>query len=247
MRFGICTSIDNSALMKSQGWDFVEENCQNILQREKNTSVLPVLAANVLFPGSIKLTGPTVDDAVIEAHLSRVLDCADVYGIRTIVFGSGAARNVPDGFEREDARAQIRLLLEQFIIRSVGRGVTLCIEHLRRAECNIINTVAEAMQYVRTADGKIVQCLVDTYHLWSESEPLDHVRGAMPWIRHVHLADLEGRVAPGLSGNSDYRPIFSILREGNYDGLISVEASQFDIAKDGERVLAFLRDQWENA
>jgi sugar phosphate isomerase/epimerase len=249
MQFGICTSIENSALMKSQGWDFVEENCQNILQREQNDSKLPVLAANVLVPGSIKLTGPTVDNAAIDAHLNRVIERAKAYGIKKIVFGSGGARNVPDGFDREEARFQIRLFLEQFIICTVRRspGITLCVEHLRRAESNIINTIDEAMCYVRAGDGKIVQCLLDAYHLWSESESFDHVREAMPWIKHVHLADLENRVAPGLSGKSDYRPIFSILREGGYDGLISVEALQFDIAKDGERVLAFVRDQWENA
>ena len=69
----------------------------------------------------------------------------------------------------------------------------------------------------------------------------------MPWIKHVHVADLEDRVAPGLSGKSDYRPIFAILREANYDDLISVEASQFDIARDGQRVLDWLRAEWERA
>src|SRR5262245_59808984 len=99
MRFGICTSVENSALMKSQGWDFVEENCQNILQglvsddewlgaERAAGSELPILAANVLFPASIKLVGPTVDLNAIAAYIGRVIERAAQVGIQTIVFGS---------------------------------------------------------------------------------------------------------------------------------------------------------------
>jgi D-psicose/D-tagatose/L-ribulose 3-epimerase len=245
MRFGVCTSIDNSALMKSQGWDFVEENCQQILQRENVTSALPVLAANCLFPGSIKMTEEFGRQRA--EHLEAVGHRARQLGIRTIVFGSGAARNVPEGHDRSRAASELRNACRVMAAIGSGYDITFVIEHLRRAECNIVNTLSEAVALARDVSQPNVQCVLDTYHLWSEAEPLDHVRYARPWIRHVHVADLEGRVAPGLSGKSDYQPVFAILREGNYHGLISVEASQFDIAKDGERVLAFLRDHWENA
>lgn len=258
MQLGICTSVENSALMKSQGWDFVEENCQNILQgslsdeewtgrQRAARSALPVLSANVLLPGSLKVTGPDFDEDALAAYLNRVGYRAKSVGIQTIVFGSGGSRNVPDGFDRSLAQSQIHDFCSALAIVGSANGILFVVEHLRTQECNIINTVAEAMPYVLAVNQPSLQCLLDTYHLWSEGESLDHVRHAMPWIKHVHLADLSGRVAPGLSGTSDYRAIFRMLREANYDGLISVEASQFDIAKDGERVLAFIKDQWQNS
>jgi len=258
MKLGICTSIENSALMKSQGWDFVEENCQNILQgllnddewtgdERASRSALPVRSANVLLPGSLKVTGPDFEEDALATYLNRVGERAKSIGIQTIVFGSGGSRNVPDGFDRSLAQSQIKDFCTALAIVGSANGITFVVEHLRRQECNIINTVGEAMTYVLATNHAALRCLVDTYHLWSENEDVRTVRDAMPWIRHVHLADLEVRVAPGLSGKSDYRPIFSILREGNYDGLISVEASQFDIEKDGERVLDFVRTQWQNA
>jgi sugar phosphate isomerase/epimerase len=259
MQFGICTSVDNSQLAKAAGWDFIEENCQNILQgliaddaqwsgrQRAERSALPVLSANVLLPGSLKVTGADFDEDALATFLQRVVGRAKSIGIKTIVFGSAGSRNVPDGFDRSQAKAQIADFCTALAVIGAGSGIQFVVEHLRRQECNIINTVGEAMTYVLAVNQPSLRCVLDTYHLWSESEPLANVRDAMPWIKHVHLADLEGRVAPGLSGTSDYRPIFRILKDGNYDGLISVEAAQFDIANDGERVLAFIKTQWENA
>ena len=53
--------------------------------------------------------------------------------------------------------------------------------------------------------------------------------------------------APGLSGQADYRPFFRVLKDGGYAGSIAVEAGKFDVAADGARVLAFVRDQWDRA
>jgi sugar phosphate isomerase/epimerase len=258
MQFGICTSIENAALAETAGCDFIEENCQNLLQgliddsqwngdERAARSALPILSANVLLPGSLKVTGPDFNEAALANYLQRVAKRARQVGIKTIVFGSGGSRNVPDGFDRTLAKSQLADFCTALAIIGAGSGIQFVVEHLRRQECNIINTVGEAMTYVLAVNQPSLQCLVDTYHLWSENVSLENVRDAMPWIKHVHLADLEGRVAPGLSGTSDYRPVFRILKDAKYDGLISVEASHFDIANDGQRVLAFIKDQWQNS
>ena len=86
--------------------------------------------------------------------------------------------------------------------------------------------------------------LLDTWHLWMEHEPLPEVALAGR-LRHGHVADLEGRVAPGLSGHADYRPVFKVLKAAGYDRTISVESSPIpDFAAAAPRVLAFLKDQW---
>jgi sugar phosphate isomerase/epimerase len=70
----------------------------------------------------------------------------------------------------------------------------------------------------------------------------------MPWIKHVHLADKEGRVAPGLSGKADYRPVFKILKEAGYDGLVSFEGNAMaNFAVAAPRVLEFIKNQWSDA
>ena len=258
MKFAICTSISNAAAVKAAGWEYVEENVQTLLQPAvpdgqwsdgpAKSAVLPIPAANVLMPAALKITGPTADPQKLRHHLTTVIRRARKVGIRTIVFGSGAARNVPDGFDRKTAVQQITDFAASAAQLAAEHGITIVAEHLNRGECNIMNTVAEAMEYVKAVNHPNFQCLVDTYHLWLEDEPLENVRAAMPWIKHVHLADKDGRVAPGLSGTSDYRKFFGVLKKANYNGLISFEGTAMpDFAVTAPKVLAYLKDQWTNS
>jgi sugar phosphate isomerase/epimerase len=259
MKFGICTSLTNAVAVKAAGWDYVEENVQTLLQGQvadeqwaqvaaANAATLPIPAANSLVPASLKITGPAVDLATLKKYMTTVVNRAQRVGIKTLVFGSGGARNVPDGFDRDKASKQIEDFVRASADIAAKHGVTLVAEPLNRNECNIINSVAEAMRYVKAVNHPNFQCLVDTYHLWLEDEPLENLKAAMPWIHHVHLADKDGRVAPGLSGKADYRPVFKILKDGKYDGLISFEGHAIpDFAVTAPTVLEFIKRQWTEA
>ena len=258
MKFGICTTIEKSPAARDAGWDFIEESVQGLLQglepderwtgRDRaNASALPILSANMLIPGSLKVTGPDVDPARLAAYMRAVLRRAAQLDIRTLVFGAGGARNVPDGFPRDTAAEQITEFVRTSADVAGEHGVTLVVEPLNRGECNIINSVTEGMKYVAAVGHPNLQCLVDSYHFWLENEPLEDLRSAMPSIRHVHVADKVGRTPPGESGDSDYRPFFRVLKDGGYDGFISVEPKSFDVPSTGRRVLEFLRKQWNEA
>ena len=259
MLFGICTSTEKSAEVKAAGWDFVEENVQGLLQGQLSdaewkgmdrvrAAVLPVLAANCLVPGSLKITGPDADLGKLKPYMTNVLRRARQTGMKTLVFGSGGARNVPEGFDRDKARQQILEFVSMSAPIAAENGVTIVAEHLNKKECNIINSVAEAMTYVKEVNHPNFQCLVDSFHFWLENESLESLKAAMPWIKHVHLADKDGRVAPGESGTADYRPFFKVLKEGNYQGVLSVECMNLkDIPAQAPRMLSFLKKQWSEA
>jgi sugar phosphate isomerase/epimerase len=257
MQFGICTSVENSAAVKAAGWDFVEERVDLLLQGQLSDaewkgaerakqSVLPILAANVLVPAAIKITGPTAKLDQLDEYMKKVISRAASIGIKTLVFGSGGARNVPDGFDRNRARTQIIEFLKMIGPIAQRHNITLVVEHLNRGECNIINTVEEAMTYVSELNHPSLRCLIDSYHFWKNDENLDTIAPAAKSILHVHVADKEGRVAPGLSGLADYRPFFAPLKRAGYDGPISVEAMNFDIPATGREVLEFLKKQWSS-
>ncbi len=118
MRFGICTAVENSEAVKNAGWDFVEENIQGLLQgglpdsawtgdKRAAAARLPILAANCLVPGTMKITGPKVSLEQLQAYMANVCRRAARLGIQRLVFGSGGARNIPEGFDRDHARRQI--------------------------------------------------------------------------------------------------------------------------------------------
>ena len=253
MRYGVCQPPEKAAALGGVGWDFVEGSVQPLLKGQSTDytpiakPALPLPAANGLVPASIPLVGPAVDRAVIQAYMKNVIERAAGVGIDTLVFGSGGARNVPDGFDRAQAEEQIRTFLREIAPVAQANNVTIVIEPLNKGETNIINSVGEAMTYVKAVDHPAVQCLVDSYHFWLENEPLSNLEAAMPWIKHVHVADTEGRVAPGISGKNDYKPFFAVLKKGGYGTRISVECSGWDFDKHAKPVLSFLREQWNAA
>jgi sugar phosphate isomerase/epimerase len=247
MKFGICASLDHAAAAHAGGWDYLEITAAELLRTSGQPSPLPVLATNVLVPGSLKITGPQVEWTKLRDHVRRVVEQGALAGVKIVVFGSGGARNVPPGFDREQAEQQIVEFCLTVSELAAAAGMTVVIEPLNRGECNIVNSVREAMEYVTLVKESNFRCLVDSYHLWQEGEPLDHVRPALPSIAHVHVADQQGRVAPGQSKTADYGPLFGVLKGGGYDSTISVEALDFDIANRGSEVLSFLKQQWKDA
>src|SRR5262245_53086191 len=149
MKFGICTKVENAAAVKAAGWDYVEESVQGLLKGQtpdaewdglKRTTgaALSVPAANSLVPGSLPITEPNVTEDALTAYITNVLDRAKKIGIKTLVFGSAAARNVPDGFSRDKAREQIIRFLKNSVVIAKKNDVTLVAEPLNRGESNII-------------------------------------------------------------------------------------------------------------
>src|SRR4051812_8263485 len=115
MRFGVCTDPTNGPAVAAAGFQFIEASVQSLLQGEttdeqwKGLEVvtacpLPVPSANMLVPASLKITGPAVQPERLSAYLKRVTERARKARIDILVFGSGGARNVPEGFDRGEAK-----------------------------------------------------------------------------------------------------------------------------------------------
>ena len=256
--FGICGPLSIAPAAKAAGWDYVEGAVQAILQgdapdeawtgeQQVRDLALPVEAANMLVPGDLKMVGPSVDEARIETYLSRIFPRARKVGMRTLVFGSGVARMVPEGFDRAQAKEQVVRFARRAGEHAAKADVTLVFEPLNRGECNIVNSVKEGAEFTAAVNHPNVRCLVDSYHFWLEKEPLSDLAAAMKVIAHVHVADEHGRDTPGQASTpSDYRAFFRTIKQGGYDGRISVEAPPFKEAQYAT-ALEFLKREWASA
>jgi len=253
MRLGICTSIDNAATVASAGYDYIEPALNAVatldeaafedIREQFAALALPAQAFNCLFPGSIRLTGPDVDLASIEAYLETAIARASVLGASVVVFGSGGSRRLPEGFPRERGLEQVAGMLAVAGPIAAANKLTIVIEPLRSAEDNLINTAAAGLELATTVDHPNVRLLVDYYHMRSENESPDIVRAAgNDMLRHCHIARLEGRRWPRLADGEDYSAFFAALADIDYDGRLSVEGTTDDLASDAPAAMAFLRD-----
>ena len=209
MRFGVCTSLDNLGALAGAGFDYIEITVAGDLKPEQpEDKVLPALEAavggsslraeayNVLLPGDLKVVGPAVNAARQERYLEAAFSRARALGGQVVVFGSGGARGIPEGYAVEDAHRQLQEFLTRAGDAAARHGLTVAIEPLNRGECNVINSVGEAMELARAVSHPAVGVLSDLYHVTVEGQTYAETRDAGPLLKHVHVAGQEGRRAP---------------------------------------------------
>ena len=229
---GVCGAhADLCAIAGSM--DFAEEVVTRLLVPEQPDAAfrppdgaalaaLPISAANAFLPGDLRSTGPQVDLERLRRYAQVAFRRARQVGIGIVVYGSGRSRQVDEGFDR--ARAE-----QQFVesLRTVGppaeeARITVVVEPLNTAECNLINSVTEGAEAVRAVGHPHVMLLADLYHMLREDEGPDAIERAGGLIRHVHVAEVAERTPPGVAGD-DFRPYLRALARIGYDGAYSLE------------------------
>lgn len=248
MRFGVCRPITDLASAAALGFDYLEapatelaampeEDFQRV-KRQALTVPVRVEALNVLFPGDLRLLAPASEERML-AHASLVFQRGKELGVQTVVFGSGAARSFSEELSFEQA---VRVLTGK--IRRLGElaakyGIFIAVEPLRRAESNLINTVAEGAMLAAAVDHPHVRVLADSYHMFSDREPAENItRTGQLW--HTHVALTQGRAYP-VTATGELQAFFAALRTIGYNGRMSIEGNTDCFAQDAPLALETLR------
>ena len=149
VQVGYCTPLRNLEAAKAAGFDYVElstTEIANLTDADFDQAVarirqvgLPVPAANLFLPAALKVTGPAIDRDQQMAHVKKAFDRLAKLGTQIVVFGSGGARRVPDGFPKDQVFQQLVELGRRIAPEARARGITVAVEPLRHEETNIIN------------------------------------------------------------------------------------------------------------
>ena len=260
MRFGVCTGLDNLGALAEAGYDYIEITVAGDLKPEKpEDEVLPALEGrlresplraetyNVLLPGDLKIVGPDLNAARQERYLEAAFSRARALGGQVVVFGSGVARGIPEGYAVEDAYRQLREFVTRAGDAAARHGLTVAIEPLNRGECNVINSVGEAMGLARAVSHPAVGVLSDLYHIAAEGQTYTETRDAGPLLKHVHVAGQEGRRAPIHADLEFLTGYFRAVKESGYDVRVSVEGSWQNLPVQAAETLDTLQRAWEAA
>jgi sugar phosphate isomerase/epimerase len=241
MLLGICSGPEVASAAKAAGYDYIEINVSSHLKGEAGNEEfapileqirdcgMPCLAANVFVPGHLKITGPEVDFLRLKRYVETVTARAEQVGLQTIVFGSSGARNIPEGFDRQQAYAQLVDFGCMVAPLAAQHGVSIAVEPLNRGESNVLNGVAEALQYVKDVNHPVFRLLVDAFHWAKENEPASDIVAAGPWLEHAHIATYVNRLAPGLEP-CNFGPFVIALKQAGYAKRLSIEAEWQEFA-----------------
>ena len=256
--FGAVRPIEEAAALKAAGYDFIEGFVGRLLVPDKPDAdfaptaaalkglALPVPVCNSFIPGTLKIVGAEANPDGAAAYAETAIRRAGTSGIGIIVFGSGGARKIPDGFDAAKAKEQFIAFAKRIAPAAQRAKVLLALEPLNRKETNFINSLAEGVEIVDAVGHPALRLQADIYHMLQENEPPEAIAAAGARIVHVHVAQQGTRHAP-MPGGSDFRPYFKALKGVGYKGRVAVEAVWQDKVDQFDRIAAYLKEQWDAA
>ncbi|MFW5984768.1 MAG: sugar phosphate isomerase/epimerase family protein [Bacillota bacterium] len=246
------------SILEENGFDFAELTIGSIANLTSaefkevvklvQESSIPVPVFNCFIPGDIPVTGPNVSYNKIEKYLHQVMKRVKRIGGKCIVFGSGSARKVPEGFPGEKAQKQIEKFLD--ICNKKGREfeIKVAIEPLNKKETNIINTVEEALNLAKKVDLPQIKVLADSYHMYEENESFDILQDAEKKLIHVHIADKDRKFPGKITDEGvDFKEFFKMLKSINYNEKISLECNFADLEEESKQSFAYITKVWQEA
>lgn len=252
MQYGVCGDPAMGLLAKNFGFDYFEWSVGGLLHPREDESVflaaldqvrsvaLPCPVLNVFLPGDLKITGPEANLATLREYVTTAFRRALIAGVDTIVFGSGGARRIPDGFDRDQAWSQLVNFCKMLGPIAENYSVKIAIEPLNLEECNVLNTVEEAASLAHEVNHANIRLLVDGFHWAKDSNSESGVLNNAEMLIHAHIATRIGRKPP--SQEDKCAGFLNLLRQSGYQGRISIEGNIQNPAAELPEALMILRE-----
>ena len=202
----------------------------------------------VLVPATVALSDPRVPLAGTIDALTQILDLIAPLALpdAVVVLGSGAARRIPEGVDRQAGQAQFAACLAAIHDLASARRLRVMLEPLVAIETNLIHDLQQGVDFLDRHGLARVQLVADLNHLMAAGLDLAVVEKLAARVGHVHLADT-GRLAPG-TGDWPISAFLSALRRGGYRGEVTIECGWQQLAEQLPAALQYVRqadaDAW---
>ncbi|MGH9843727.1 MAG: sugar phosphate isomerase/epimerase family protein [Blastocatellia bacterium] len=156
------------------------------------------------------------------ARTKEVIEFAAAINSPQINIGTLRGHLPAPAAERDQALAAARASVNELLNYAAERGVGVALEPQSRFVSNWLNSVDEAMAWLRPFAQPNWSLLFDAYHaLFEEASVYAALIRARPKISHVQVAD-SNRLAPG-GGQVNFGELLRVLAALDYRGHVSVE------------------------
>jgi D-psicose/D-tagatose/L-ribulose 3-epimerase len=197
-------------------------------------------------------------------HLKWAIDCSAAMDSEVLCGPLyqplGVFTGRPPTEEEKQHAAEVHREVADFAKKA---NLVLALEYLNRFEAYFLNTMADAVEYVKRVNHPSVGVHYDTFHAnIEEKDPVGCISPNIKYIKHVHISEND-RGTPG-KGHIDWPGTFKALRSGGYDNWMVIEAfgralpdlaaatcvwRDFFPDRDGVYTegLKFIKEQWKAA
>jgi D-psicose/D-tagatose/L-ribulose 3-epimerase len=167
------------------------------------------------------------DEAVRQRGIAYLQKMADAIGemgggpMGGIIY-SGWPPRLPPGADKRPYVERSVASMRQAIKAAEANNVMFNMEVVNRFEQFIMNTCAEAMEYIQAVDSPNARIMLDTFHMNIEEDfAAGAILGAGDKLGHFHVGE-NNRKPPGY-GHIPWTEIAAALRHINYQGYIVME------------------------
>jgi sugar phosphate isomerase/epimerase len=154
--------------------------------------------------------------------------CADIGG-KVLVHGSPHQRTIKEGWNAKDSWDYAIETFKVSLKAARQRNVIYCLEPLSPDQTNFINTIKEAIRFVKEVRHPNFKMVFDCRSASASEKSLTEALLRTldsGYLRHVHVNDANGS-GPGF-GETKFTPILKTLLKNGYKGYVSVEVFNFD-------------------
>lgn len=236
MKIGVCCNYDRWGIVADAGYDYVEGNFSKIAKATDEefdeikcaleASGVRMEATNGFFSGDFQLYSKDDFETVkknVREYCELGFARGAALGQKVAVIGSSGARNIREGYTKEEAEEQFCEVLR--ICGEVGAkyGVAVTVEPLNTKETNFIITFADGLDIVKKTNHPNVLAMIDLYHHAQNGEELSTLDGTEGILVHAHLARAD-RQTPVPGDEAEIDPKIAYLKKVGYDIRISLES-----------------------
>lgn len=251
---GVVESISNDSILYASGFKLLGESVGKMLSPSLSETAFEanlksikqtrckLYLCNILFPSSVKITGPEVNEKKILSYLDTVFYRAKQANIPLIVLGSGGSRRLPEGYNYQQAKKEFIQLCRKMALVANKHGITIAIESLNHTETNFLNTLQDAANVVKKVNHPNFRLNADIYHMMKENEPAQHIIEAGNIIVYAEIAEKEKRTFPGVM-KEDFRPYLKALKSIGYKGPLVIEGKTNNLMVEAPLAYEYLSKQ----
>jgi len=231
----------------SHGYDFAEATVGLIMKLDENElkraveNKLVFEVANSFIPPTLPICETMKNDPdKLRAYVSEAMRRMKLLGCTMVIFGSGAARRIPEGMELSEGEALLEGFLKMCNSLAAEYGLYVVLEPLNSAETNYMTSVAEGYAIAKRLNLSNIRLLADAYHMAKENESADVLKKVEDILFHVHISEPD-RGYPGKTDSGYLESFAKALSQTSYSGRVSVECSYSDFVTESGAAYGFIK------
>ena len=252
MRFGVCAQPNQVAAAAKAGFDYLEMDINALLKL--NADEYRAMAADMqkhniypevlcgMLPEGVDIVGEHVSAKIIHNALDHSFEIARALGAEMMVFDCANARRLPIGFDPAMAWRQTGNFIRMLQSYAADNDMRVVLLPLRRSVADLMSYTSEATLISAMLRLDRVGVAASSYNMAMEAESLPALRRCGSLLWHMRTCNVLGNRFPKANDGEDYKALFAMLKEMNYEGKISCEGSYADFEKDAKEALACLKE-----